>query len=149
MFVLFTKIGKSIMSKSKNRSNTFSSTMKPLPSPRKSDSNAGEWRMLGWVTIDAGTLLLIDPVRGTADVGELGAHRSAAQVPIAGDDFSALLLSTGMADGRYMVEGRFANSLFGWRITEIRVRFPDDKGNYLGGDKEESYAGRSFPPKTT
>jgi hypothetical protein len=32
------------------------------------------------------------------------------------------------------VEGRYADCLFGRRLAEIRVRFLDDEGNWLGGD---------------
>jgi hypothetical protein len=93
------------------------------------------WKVLGLITIDSGTLLLIDPIHGGADVGELNSSEY-AQVPIRGGDFSAVLVSTGMGDGRYTVKGRFADCPFGRRIAEIRVRFLDDEGDYLGGDKE-------------
>ena len=38
----------------------------------------------------------------------------------------------------YPVEGRFADCPFGRRLSEIRVRFLDDGGNWLGGDGEKS-----------
>ena len=108
----------------------------PRPAPLQPDPDSTEWQMLGSVTIDTGTLLLIDPVHGGADVGTL-AESEHAQVPVPGGDFSAVLVTTGMGDGRYPVEGRFADCLFGRRIAEIRVRFLDDDGDYLGGDEEE------------
>jgi len=101
-----------------------------------SEPDDGEWRVLGAVTIDTGTLLLIDPVHGGADIGELG-EADYAQVAIPGGDFSAMLVITGIGDGRYRVEGRFIDCVFGRRVAEIRVRFLDDDGDYLGGDEEE------------
>ena len=106
------------------------------PAPLQPDFDSTEWQVLGSVTIDTGTLLLIDPVHGDADVGTL-AESQHAQVPVPGGDFSAVLVSTGMGDGRYPVEGRFADCPFGRRIAEIRLRFLDDDGDYLGGDEEE------------
>jgi hypothetical protein len=97
----------------------------------------GKWQVFGSVTVDSGTLLLIDPIHGDADFGELSDSEH-AQVPIIGGDFSAVLVSTGMGDGRYPVEGRFVDCPFGRRVAEIRVRFLDDEGNYLGGDSDAS-----------
>ncbi len=108
----------------------------PRPAPLRPDSDSTAWQMLGSVTIDTGTLLLIDPVHGGADVGTL-AESQHAQVPVPGGNFSAVLVGTGMGDGRYPVEGRYADCPFGRRIAEIRVRFLDDDGDYLGGDEEE------------
>jgi hypothetical protein len=102
----------------------------------QADPDSTEWQVLGSVTIDTGTLLLIDPVHGDADVDTL-AECEHAQVPLPGGDFSAVLVSTGMGDGRYPVEGRFVDCPFGRRIAEIRLRFLDDEGNYLGGDGRE------------
>jgi hypothetical protein len=99
------------------------------------DPDSSEWQVLGSVTIDTGTLLLIDPVHGGVDVGKLG-ESDHAQVPVPGGDFSAVLVGTGMGDGRYPVEGRFADCPFGRRVAEIRVRFLDDEGDYMGGDEE-------------
>jgi hypothetical protein len=93
-----------------------------------------EWQSLGHVTIDTATLLLIDPVHGGANVGELN-ESEYVQVPIGEGNYSAVLVGTGMGDGRYLVEGRFAECLFGQRLAEIRVRFLDDGGNWLGGDE--------------
>ena len=96
-----------------------------------------QWQAMGSVTIDTGTILLIDPIHGRADVGTLG-DSEYAQVAIPGGDYSAMLVSTGMGDGRYLVEGRFADSPFGRRIAEIRVRFLDEDGDWAGGEQEES-----------
>ena len=98
---------------------------------------SSEWQVLGSVTIDTATLLLIDPVHAGANVGTLS-ESDYVQVPIPGGDFSAVLVLAGMGDGRYPVEGRFADCPFGRRLSEIRVRFLDDGGNWLGGDGEKS-----------
>ena len=103
----------------------------------KPDPNDDGWQVLGSVTIDTGTLLLIDEVHHDADVTQMG-ESDCAQVPIPGGDFSAVAVATGMGDGRYPVEGRFADCPLGRRIAEIRVRFFDDEGNYLGGDNDTS-----------
>ena len=105
----------------------------PMPS---SDPGGREWQVLGRVTIDTATLLLIDPVHVGTNIGKL-AETDHAQVSLPGGDFSVVLVGTGMGDGRYRVEGRFADCPFGRRIAEIRVRFLGDAGNYLGGDGEE------------
>jgi hypothetical protein len=104
---------------------------------KTSASKNDNWDVLGRVTIDTGTLLLIDPIHGGADVGELDKSEY-AQVPISGGDFSAVLIGTGMGDGRYTVEGRYVDCRLGRRIAEIRVRFLDDDGDYLGGDSDAS-----------
>ena len=101
------------------------------------DPEDNEWQVLGRVTIDTGTLLLIDPVHNGADVGKL-CESDHAQVSIPGGDFSAVLVGAGMGDGRYSAEGRSVECPFGRRIAEIRVRFLNDDGDYLGGNKEES-----------
>ena len=108
-----------------------------MSSKTQPDPDDGEWQVLGRVTIDTATLLLVDPAHVGANVGTL-VESDHAQVSIPGGDFAAVLVLTGMGDGRYAVEGRFAACPFGRRIAEIRVRFLDNDGNYLGGDKEES-----------
>jgi hypothetical protein len=92
-----------------------------------------KWQPLGFVTIDTATLLLIDPMHGGADVPNL-TESDYAQVPIPSGDFSAVLVLTGLGDGRYLVEGRFTDCLFGRRIAEVRVRFLDKNGDWLGSD---------------
>jgi hypothetical protein len=101
----------------------------------KSDPADSIWQKLGKITIDTGRLLLIDPIHDIADVDEL-IEADFAQVPIPGGDYSAVVVGTGMGDGRYTVEGRYVACPFGRRIAEIRVRFLDDHGGYLGADKE-------------
>ena len=103
----------------------------------KPDPGGREWQVLGRVTIDTATLLLVDPIHAGADVGELG-ETDHTQVSVPGGDFSAVLVGTGMGDGWYPVEGRYADCPFGRRIAEIRVRFLGDAREYLGGDGEES-----------
>ncbi len=83
--------------------------------------------------IDTRTLLLIDPMHGGKHVCNLG-ETDREQVSIPGGDFSAVLIATGMGDGRYMVEGRYQDCPFGRRLAEIRVQFLDEGGVYLGGD---------------
>lgn len=91
------------------------------------------WQTLGRVTIDTATLLLVDPIH--AGVGNLG-ETDHGQVSIHGGDYSAVVVETGMGDGRYLVEGRYRDCPFGRRIGEIRVRFIDEAGEYLGADKD-------------
>jgi hypothetical protein len=82
-------------------------------------------------------MLLVDPVHtqerfNAADVGQLA---------IPGGDYSAMQVSTGIGDGRYRVEGRLVDGVFGLRLGEIRVRFLDEHGNWpwrrstLGGKR--------------
>jgi len=104
----------------------------------KPDPDDDGWQVLGSVTIDTGTLLLGDPVHGAVAI-EGPLESFCIQVSIPGGDFSAVVVHTGMGDGRYPVEGRFADCPLGRRIAEIRVRFLDDEGNYLGGDEEGSH----------
>jgi hypothetical protein len=101
----------------------------------KSDPADGNWQVLGKITIDTGTLLLIDPVHNGADVGKL-VGADFAQVSISGGDFSAVVVGTGMGDGRYAVEGRYVACPFGPRVAEIWLRFLDDDGGYLGADED-------------
>ena len=104
--------------------------------PEQDDGDPAEpsddgWQPLGAVTIDTGRLLLVDPVhQGRVDAAEDG------QIAIPGGDLSAVQVPTGIGDGRYRVEGRFLDSpLFGRRLAEIRMRFLDELGNWLGGDE--------------
>lgn len=93
------------------------------------------WHELGAVTIDTATLLLVDPVHQ----GRVDAVAGDGQIAIPGGDFSAVQVPTGIGDGRYRVEGRVIESpIFGRRIAEIRVRFLDEDGNWLGGDPQET-----------
>lgn len=92
----------------------------------------GEWLPLGFVTIDTARLLLLDPVhQGRVDVGA-----EDGQIAISGGDYSAVQVPTGLGDGRYRVEGRVITSpIFGQRLAEVRVRFLDEVGNWLGADE--------------
>lgn len=91
------------------------------------------WHHVGSVTIDTGRLLLLDPVhQGRVDPGA-----GDGQIAIPGGDLSAVQVPTGIGDGRYRVEARGIDSpIFGKRIAEIRVRFLDEEGNWLGGDTQ-------------
>lgn len=92
----------------------------------------GEWLTLGSVTIDTARLLLLDPVHQ----GRVDAGADDGQIAIPGGDFSAVQVPTGIGDGRYRVEGRVIESpIFGQRLAEVRVRFLDEHGNWLGGDE--------------
>ena len=75
----------------------------------KSDPADSNWQVLGQITIDTGTLLLIDPVHNGADVGEL-VGADFAQVPIPGGDFSAVVVGTGMGDGRMRLKGAMSHA---------------------------------------
>jgi hypothetical protein len=94
-------------------------------------SGPEEWQPLGFVTIDTARLLLIDPVHTEGQFHEA----DFGQIAIPGGDYSAVQVETGMGDGRYLVIGRFVESPFGWRLGEIRVRFLDENGDWLGGDE--------------
>lgn len=104
------------------------------PSDRPDDG----WHQLGAVTIDSATLLLVDPIhQGRVDPGA-----EDGQIAISGGDHSAVQVATGIGDGRYRVEGRFLDlPLFGRRLAEIRVRFLDEGGNWLGGDPQHPAQG--------
>jgi hypothetical protein len=109
-----------------------------LPRHVKAETGDGPngWQQLGAVTIDTARLLLVDPIhQGQLECGEEG------QITIPGGDFSAVHVPTGIGDGRYRVEGRVVDyPLFGRRLAEIRVRFLDDYGNWLGADAEPGHA---------
>jgi len=90
--------------------------------------------VLGSVTIDTGTLLLIDPVHNGTDVGELS-ESDHTQIAIPDGDFSDVLVATGMGNGRYAVEGRHTDCLAGRRIAEIRIRFLGETEEHLGFDR--------------
>jgi hypothetical protein len=93
-----------------------------------------QWNPLGYVTIDTARLLLVDPMH----VGGVDANTvEAKQIGIPGGDFSAVVVPTGLGDGRYPVEGRYADSVFGRRLAEVRIRFLDDEGNRLGADPKD------------
>src|SRR5215468_7792666 len=84
------------------------------------------WNHLGYVTIDTARLLLVDPTH----VGGVDANNvEAKQIGIPGGDFSAVVVPTGLGDGRYPVEGRYADTVFGRRLAEVCIRFLDDEGN--------------------
>src|SRR6516165_532269 len=91
------------------------------------------WNTLGFVTIDTARLLLVDPMHAGPDAWGVAAQ----QVAIPGGDYSAVVTETGMGDGHYRVAGRYADSPFGRRLAEIRVRFLDEDGNWLGADAVE------------
>jgi hypothetical protein len=96
------------------------------------------WRPLGKVTIDTARLLLIDPCNfvDSADQAIIpNGEMAVQQIAIPGGDLSAVVVETGLGDGRYRVEGRYAESPFGRRLAEIRVRFMDEDGDWLGGDE--------------
>ncbi len=102
--------------------------------PASEASTPEGWLPLGFVTVDTARMLLVDPVHSherfhDADVGQLA---------IPGGDYSAVQVSTGIGDGRYRVEGRLVDGVFGRRLGEIRVRFLDEHGNWLGADQPSS-----------
>lgn len=88
-----------------------------------------EWEELGTVAIDSGLLLLVDALtRGATNVPEMG-RRHHAQVRLSDRRGTGVVVGTGMGDGGYVVEGRYADCLLGRRIAEIRVVFFDaDEG---------------------
>jgi hypothetical protein len=98
---------------------------------------SNEWKLLGFITIDTARLLLVDPMHVDFDAGS----EEAQQIAIPGGDYSAVAVGTGMGDGRYRVEGRYADSPFGRRLAEIRIRFLDEEGNWLGADAGDAGAG--------
>jgi hypothetical protein len=98
------------------------------------ESKSAEWEPLGFVTIDTARMLLVDPVHTQQRFQDAGEE----QIAIPGGDFSAVQVGTGIGDGRYRVEGRFMDSVFGRRLGEIRVRFLDERGSWLGSDEPSS-----------
>jgi hypothetical protein len=99
--------------------------------PASDSPTPGGWQPLGFVTIDTARLLLVDPVHTQERFHE-------GQLAIPGGDYSAVQVSTGIGDGRYLVEGRLVDGVFGRRLGEIRVRFLDEHGNWLGADQSSS-----------
>lgn len=91
-----------------------------------------KWKHLGFVTIDTASLLLVDPMHvETMEAPPDG------QIDLPGGDYSAVVVPTGMGDGRYSVEGRYADCLFGRRLAEVRILFLDEHGDWLGADPKE------------
>jgi len=85
-----------------------------------------EWEELGSVSIDSGAILLIDEAQtyGTANISEM-VKLHHAQIPISDRRPTGVFIGTGIGDGGYVVEGRYADCLLGRRIAEIRVVFFD------------------------
>lgn len=102
--------------------------------PASESPTPGNWLPLGFVTIDTARMLLVDPVH-TQERFHCGDR---GQLAIPGGGYSAVQVSTGIGDGRYLVEGRLVDGVFGLRHGEIRVRFLDELGNWLGADQPSS-----------
>ena len=82
------------------------------------------WTPIGQVCLDTGCLALVDPCHADAveidpenyDVHDL--HIESTEAPI------GVILPTGMGDGFYTVEARFAEAgMAKGRIVEIRIQF--------------------------
>lgn len=64
-----------------------------------------KWEQLGLVTIDTASLLLIDPVHAAAfDVSKVPAD---GEVVLDDAKRTAVVTTTGMGDGEYLVGGRY------------------------------------------
>ncbi len=106
---------------------------KPAAKSRKKTETP--WEQIGLVTISTGSLLLIDPV----DVNEYDdADRSDSdyEVELGKTKGTAVVTTTGMGDGIYLVEGRYhryedPGQPADIRLAEIRVKFLDDEGNQV------------------
>ena len=96
---------------------------------KKNATQEQEWQPLGSVTVDTARLMLLDPVHA-----DIGADDGSEGEFALDNNVTGVITETGMGDGRYLVEGRYVDCLFGQRLAEIRVRFLDDDGNWLGGD---------------
>ena len=90
------------------------------------------WEPLGIVTIDTGRLLLIDPANADA-VYNVDSDFSEGIVPLDDGCMGGVVTPTGMGDGCYCVEGCYAGAPGGQWLAEIRIRFIDEEGNWLGG----------------
>ena len=88
-----------------------------------------EWQPLGSVTVDTARLMLLDPMH--VDIGPDDGSEGEFALDT---NVTGVITGTGMGDGRYLVEGRYVDCPFGRRLAEIRVRFLDYRGNWLGGD---------------
>ena len=96
------------------------------------------WQHIGAVTIDSATLLLVDPIH----LNQVDPQAGDGQIAIPGGDFSAVQVPTGAGDGRYIVEGRVHDCPgIGRRLAEIRIRFLDEDGNWLGADAPGGHVG--------
>jgi hypothetical protein len=95
--------------------------------------NKVKWEELGLVTVDTARILLTDPTHVDVEADEEG------QIAVGDRSATGVLVQTGIGDGNYLVEGRFVDcGQFGERLAEIRVRFLDAEGNWLGGYVDET-----------
>ena len=92
-----------------------------------------EWQQIGEVPIDSGRLVLCDPVN-FADVDrhdrelerDPELYDRSPDYELIGNELGvpvAVLLATGIGDGRYAVEARFEEAVGAVRVAEIRMQF--------------------------
>jgi hypothetical protein len=103
-----------------------------------------QWRTIGEVCIDSGTIMLCDPCRADEvsdwwnDYCErTDLNKSPDTVEINGrKDFPiGVITTTGIGDGRYAVEARYeTNPDFGERCAEIRIKFLPHPQFEIGDD---------------
>lgn len=95
------------------------------PNRKKIESR---WLPIGSVTVDTGILLLVAPDHA-ADFEDVPDGVD-GEVRCNDQEWTAVVTSTGMYDGNYLVEGRYHEGTD--LLAEIRVRFLDEKGNQAG-----------------
>lgn len=83
--------------------------------------------LIGLVTIQTGSLLLIDPVH--ADKFDDDRADTDYEIVLDAAKRTAVVTRTGMGDGEYLVEGRHHEGT--GMLAEIRVKFLDDEGNQV------------------
>ena len=84
-----------------------------------------EWEQIGLVTIDTGSLLLIDPCHAGDFCKPMSLEYG--EVVLDDDKRTAVITSTGWGDGQYLVEGRYQKDT--GRLAEIRVVFLNEEGS--------------------
>ena len=83
-----------------------------------------DWQQIGAVPVDSGQLALVDPRNAENVAGYV------MDVPLTFEPVAnvlgipvAMVVSTGLGDGNYSVEARFAEVAGALRVAEVRIRF--------------------------
>ncbi len=88
----------------------------------------GDWQPIDCVFIDTAQLSLVDLMHTGLDTPDFTDQEIAVD-----KDVTGVVVTTGMGDGNYLVEGRYfkPNAVLGPRLAEIRVRFLDEEGSQV------------------
>ncbi len=99
------------------------------------DSN--DWVQVGLVGIESGTCLIVDPTYhrdgfyGVEEVEAVtlevvGSPARVGTLKLPDGMIVGTAVATGFGDGEYPVEVRYADTRWGRRVAEVRVRFLDE-----------------------